>query len=86
MVGFKGDFMHLKSFLITFVFVYLLISLPEILGIGYVIDWVSKPTFFQKFKEYIIDGLRNNFLLKTVIACMLGIVVCLVSTKRRQSS
>lgn len=79
--------MNLKAFLITFVFVYvLIISLPAILGIGYVIDWVPEATLFQKFKGYVIDGLLNNFLIKTVIACIAGIVVSLVITKRRRQS
>lgn len=77
--------MNLKTFLITFVFVYILISLPGILGIGYVIDWVSEATLFQKFKGYVVDGLLNNFLIKTVIAVTVGIVVSLVTSTRRQS-
>ncbi len=74
--------MNVKAFLITFVFVYVSISLPEILGIGYAIDWVPEAKLFQKFKGYVIDGLLNNFLIKTVIACIVGIVVNLVISKR----
>lgn len=77
--------MRLKNFVITLVSVYVLISLPAILGIGYVIDWVPEATLFQKFKVYIVDELLNNFLIKTVIACIAGIVVSLVISKRRQS-
>lgn len=77
--------MNLKTFLITFVFVYVSISLPAILGIGTVIDWVPEATLFQKFKGYVIDGLLNNFLIKTVIACIVGITVILIISKRRQS-
>ena len=78
--------MNLKAFLITFVFVYVLISLPEILGIGYVIDWVPEATVFQKFQGYVMDGLLNKFLIKTVIACIVGIVVSLVISKRRHQN
>lgn len=78
--------MNLKAFLITFVFVYVLISLPAILGIGYVIDWVTEATLFQKFKGYVMDGLLNSFLTKTVIACIVGIVVSLVISKRRHQN
>ena len=77
--------MNLKAFLIIFVLVYVSISLPEIFGIGTVIDWVDEATFFQKLKGYVIEGLLNNFLGKTVIACIVGIVVSLVISKRRQS-
>jgi len=77
--------MNLKAFLIIFVLVYVSISLPEIFGIGTVIDWVPEATLFQKLKGYVIEGLLNNFLGKTVIACIVGIVVSLVISKRRQS-
>jgi hypothetical protein len=76
--------MSLKTFLITFVFVYVLTSLPATLGIGYVIDWVPEATLFQKFKGYVIDGLLNNFLIKTVIAFVVGIVLSLVISMWRQ--
>jgi hypothetical protein len=42
--------MNLKAFLIKFVIVYVSISLPEIFGIGTVIDWVPEATLFQKLK------------------------------------
>jgi len=77
--------MNIKALILTFIFVYVLISLPAILGIGYVIDWVPEATLFQKFKGYVIDGLLNNFLMKTVIACIGGIVVNFVISMRRQS-
>lgn len=77
--------MNLKAFFITFVFVYISISLLAIVGIGYVIDWVPGATWYQKFKGYVIDGLINNFLIKTIIASIVGFVVSLVISKRRHS-
>ncbi|WP_245827570.1 hypothetical protein [Paenisporosarcina indica] len=73
--------MNLKSFLITFVFVYTLISLAIALGIGYSQDYVPDATLFQKFKVHIIDVPLDNFLIKVVIACIMGIVVGLVISK-----
>ncbi|PIC66674.1 hypothetical protein CSV71_14605 [Sporosarcina sp. P21c] len=77
--------MNLKAFLLTFIFIYILISLPAIFGIGHVIDWVSEATVYQKFKGYVIDGLLNNFLIKTTIASVVGVVVIRVISKRRYS-
>ncbi|WP_277587262.1 hypothetical protein [Psychrobacillus antarcticus] len=77
--------MNLKAFLITFVFTYVLISLPAILGIGKVIDWVPGATLFQKVKGYLVDGLFNNFLMKVVVASLIGVVVSLIISKRRYS-
>ncbi|PIC58055.1 hypothetical protein CSV80_16050 [Sporosarcina sp. P12(2017)] len=75
----------MKAMFITSVLVYISISLPAILGIGYVIDWVPEATWYQKFIEYLIEGLLNNILIKTIIASLVGIVVSLVIPKRRYS-
>ena len=55
-----------KSFMIVFIAVYFLMSLPGMLAIGYVIDWVPEATLIQKFKGYVIEGLTNNFKSKIV--------------------
>lgn len=77
--------MNLKFFLITFVLAYILISLPAMLGIGSVIDWVPEVTWYQKFKGYVVDGLLNNFFMKIIIAITLGIVVSLIISRRQYS-
>ncbi|WP_202078957.1 hypothetical protein [Caldalkalibacillus salinus] len=69
--------MNLKTLIITFIIVYALLSLPAILGIGYVIDWVPEATLFQKFKGYVMDGLLNDFFMKAIIACIVGMVLSL---------
>lgn len=76
--------MKLKSFIVTFALVYVLLSLPVIFGVGYVIDWVPEASFFQKFKGYIVEGLLNNFLIKTVVACIVGTIISLILPKRQQ--
>lgn len=77
--------MKIKAFLITLVLVYILLSLPAILGIGYVIDWVPEATWYQKFQGYVIDGLLNKLIIKTVVACMVGIIVSVVISNRQHS-
>ncbi|MBD8036729.1 hypothetical protein H9635_08240 [Solibacillus sp. A46] len=58
----------MKTFLLSFIVIYILISLPTMLGIGYVIDWMPEATELQKFKGYVMEGLTNNFLIKIVIS------------------
>ncbi|ALC90758.1 hypothetical protein AM500_13900 [Bacillus sp. FJAT-18017] len=77
--------MNLKAFLLTFVIVYVLISLPSILGIGHVIDWVPEASLWQKFNGYVINGLLTNFVVKTVIALITGLVISFPIFRRQQS-
>jgi hypothetical protein len=73
----------IKTFVIGFIIAYLLISLPAMLGIGFVIDWVPEATFLQKFKGYVVDGLIDNYLLKIIISAILGIVFTIIVLKRK---
>lgn len=74
--------MNIKTVISGFIVIYILISLPAILGIGYVIDWVQEATFLQKFKRYVIEGLTNNYLIKIVISIIVSIIFSLVLQKR----
>lgn len=76
--------MRIKTFMSAFIIGYVLLSLPAILGIGYVIDWIQDATLLQKFKGYVVDGLINNFFLKAVIAIIIGLVISLFASKNRQ--
>ncbi|MFK3986387.1 MULTISPECIES: hypothetical protein [Exiguobacterium] len=60
--------MNTKSFMLVFVSVYLLMSLPSMLGIGYVIDWIPEAALLQKLKGYVIDGFTHNSLFKIVFS------------------
>ena len=72
-----------KTFILSFIVVYILISLPTILGIGYVIDWVPEATLLQKFKGYVIEGLTNNYLIKIVISVIVSVIFSLFLSKRK---
>ena len=74
--------MNIKTFLLGFIVIYILISLPAMLGIGYVIDWVPEATFLQKFKGYVIEGFTNNYLIKIVISIIVGVIFSLFLPKR----
>ncbi len=43
--------MKIKTFLLGFISVYLLLSVPALLGIGSVIDWVRKQLSLKNLME-----------------------------------
>ncbi|QFT87596.1 hypothetical protein FIU87_02940 [Bacillus sp. THAF10] len=75
-----------KLYLITFISVYILISLPAMFGFGFVIDWDPEATLYQKVKGYVTEGLFSYVLFKIVIANVVAILVSLGVSKRRQHS
>ena len=75
--------MNMKTFILSFIVVYVLISLPVMLGFGYVIDWDSEATFLQKFIGYVKEGLTNNYLIKIVISLIVGAIVSLFLLNRK---
>ena len=74
--------MNIKIILPSFILIYLLLSLPAVFGIGYVIDWVPEATLGQKFNGYVIEGLKNQFLLKSLCAVIASIALSLVIPNR----
>ena len=74
--------MHMKIFVVSFIVIYILISLPAIVGIGHVIDWIPEATVLQKFKGYVIGGLTNNYLIKIVVSIIGGVLFSLFLQKR----
>lgn len=75
--------MNIKTFIFGFIVVYILISLPTMLGIGYVIDWVPEAILLQKFKGYVVEGLTSNYLIKIVISVIVGVIFSLFISKRK---
>lgn len=79
--------MHFKVFIYGFLIVYLLMSLPAMLGIGYVIDWMPGATLPQKFNTYIVEGLTNHSVIKigisTIVSVILTILVSLKHTTNK---
>lgn len=74
-----------KSFMLVFVSVYLLMSLPVMLGIGYMIDWIPEATLLQKLKGYVIDGFTHNYLLKIVFSAIASGMFTFFSSRRAAS-
>lgn len=74
---------NIKTFILSFIVVYILISLSAMLGMGSVIDWVPEVTFLQKFTGSVIEGLTNNYLMKIVISVLVSVIFCLFLPKRK---
>ncbi len=66
-----------------FIIVYVVISLPAMLGIGYVIDWIPEASLSQKLKGYVIEGLTNGFQLKIAISAIASLVLIFLLSRRR---
>lgn len=75
--------MNIKTFIFGFIIVYLLISFPTMLELGYVIDWIPETTLLQKFKVYVVEGLTSNYLIKMVISVIFSVIFSLFISKRK---
>lgn len=78
--------MNFKTFILSFIVAYILISLPAIFGIGHVIDWVQQATFLQKFFGYIKEGLTNHYLIKIVISIIGSVIIGQFLSKRKANN
>lgn len=70
--------MKCKTFIASFIVCYLLMSVPTMLGIGTVIDWVPEATFAQKLKAYLFEGAA----IKIVFSASTSIVISMLLTNR----
>lgn len=66
-----------------FIMIYVVISLPAMLGIGYVIDWIPDASLSQKLKGYVIEGLTNGFQLKVAISAIANLMLIFLLSRRR---
>lgn len=64
----------IKRFLIIFVLLYILLSLPKMLGFGFEIDWVQEATVLQKLKVYVVEGFKRNYVKKLIIASIASLI------------
>lgn len=75
--------MKIKTFFLSFISVYLLLSFPAFLGIGSVIDWVPEATFAQKFNGIMMEGLTRHALIKSILAAIISLSINLFFTKHK---
>jgi len=58
------------KFLMSFAITYIFISLPDILGFTFVVQWVPGVTDLQKAWSYLTMGLSENALVKLIISSL----------------
>ncbi|MGD6830588.1 hypothetical protein ACQCT5_00405 [Sutcliffiella halmapala] len=61
--------------ILTFIIIYILLSLPTMFGFGWSVEWVQGATFFQKMKVHLSEGLFGYWFPKVLIAGIAGILV-----------
>ncbi|MER2124796.1 MAG: hypothetical protein ABS936_12125 [Exiguobacterium indicum] len=72
----------MKKLIGTIVTVYLLLSVPSLLGIGRVIDWVPEATILQIIHVTVVEGLTENFFLKCMISITISLFIRIFLMKR----
>ena len=60
----------LKQFVFIFSLSYVLLSLLQILGFGYSIEWVPEATLYQKLKVYFVEGWPIKFAISIVLGLL----------------
>lgn len=79
--------MEIKTFTLMFIVIYIFLSLPSMLGIGYVIDWIPEASLWQQIKGYVIEGLTNGFQFKIIISAIVSVgLIALLSVYRVKKS
>lgn len=63
------------KFIVIFMIIYFILSLPMILGIGVAIDFVKETSCFNKAKAYFITGIEYGYNTKLLIAIVSAIVL-----------
>lgn len=72
----------MKKLIGTIVTVYLLLSVPSLLGIGRVIDWVPEATILQIIYVTVVEALTEDFFLKSTIAITISLFIRTFLIKR----
>ena len=72
----------MKKLIGTIVTVYLVLSVPSLLGIGRVIDWVPEATILQIIHVTVVEGLTENFFLKCMISITISFFIRIFLMKR----
>ncbi|ERG66749.1 hypothetical protein [Exiguobacterium chiriqhucha] len=79
--------MNIKTFTLMFIVIYLVLSLPSMLGIGYVIDWIPQASLSQRIRGYVMEGLANGFQFKIIISAIVSVgLISLLSEYRVKKS
>ncbi|MCY1691394.1 hypothetical protein OVA29_12425 [Exiguobacterium sp. SL14] len=73
----------MKKLIGTIVTVYILLSLPALLGIGRVIDWVPDATMMQIIHVTVVEALSEDYIMKFLISISVSILIAIFLRKRK---
>ncbi|MGM7683699.1 hypothetical protein ACSVDA_16300 [Cytobacillus sp. Hm23] len=64
----------MKRFVVAIILSYVILSVPNILGFGYEIDWVPEVSTITKIITYIREGLVYGFMYKLLISILIAVL------------
>ncbi|MDX8361527.1 hypothetical protein SLH48_11975 [Cytobacillus sp. IB215316] len=73
----------MKRFVVAIILSYVILSVPHILGFGYVIDWVPEASTITKIITYIREGLVYGFVYKLLISILIAVLSSLLLRGRK---
>jgi len=72
----------MKKLIGTIVTVYLLLSVPSLLGIGRVIDWIPEATILRIIQVTVVEALTEDFFPKSMISITISLFIRTFLIKR----
>ncbi|TLS37231.1 hypothetical protein [Pseudalkalibacillus caeni] len=63
----------IRNVLLLSVVFYLVFSMPDIFGVGYVIDFEKEVSTGEKALRYLGEGLSINVMIKLILAVLGGV-------------
>ena len=73
----------MKKLIGTIVTVYIVLSLPALLGSGRVIDWVPDATLMQIIHVTVVEALSEDYIMKFLISISVSILIGIFLRKRK---
>jgi hypothetical protein len=73
------------KFLLSFFLTYFIISLPDILGFTFTVQWVAGVSNWQKAWVYLKQGLLEQTFLKLLIATVSSILFGFILKRKKDS-
>jgi len=73
----------MKKLIGTIVATYLVLSVPSLLGIGRVIDWIPDATLMQIIHVTVVEALSEDYIMKFLISISVGILIGIFLRKRK---
>ncbi|MDX8365338.1 hypothetical protein [Cytobacillus sp. IB215665] len=74
----------MKRFVVVIILSYVSLSVPHILGFGYVIDWIPEASTITKVSTYLREGLVYGFMYKLLISILIAVLCIFLLLRGRK--